>query len=131
MSKFSFGKRSLNNLVDVNEDLVKVVHRALELSEIDFTVVEGIRTKERQVELVKQGKSKTMNSYHIPNNNGGRAVDLYPFYSGKVQVNAPYNQWAKIAKAMKTAANELGITITWGGDWKSFVDTPHYQIEGK
>lgn len=53
MSKFSFGKRSLNNLVGVNEDLVKVVHRALELFEIDFTVVEGIRTKERQVELVK------------------------------------------------------------------------------
>ena len=49
----------------------------------------------------------------------------------KVQVNAPHNQWAKIAKAMKAAANELGITITWGGDWKSFVDTPHYQIEGK
>ena len=131
MSKFSFDKRSLNNLVGVNEDLVKVVHRALELSEIDFTVVEGIRTKERQVELVKQGKSKTMNSYHIPNSNGGRAVDLYPFYSGKVQVNAPHNQWTKIAKAMKAAANELGITITWGGDWKSFVDTPHYQIEGK
>ena len=131
MSKFSFSKRSLDNLVSVNEDLVKVVHRALELSEIDFTVVEGIRTKERQVELVNQGKSKTMNSYHIPNSNGGRAVDLYPFYDGKVQVNAPHNQWAKIAKAMKAAANELGVTITWGGDWKSFVDTPHYQIEGK
>ena len=76
MSKFSFSKRSLDNLVGVNEDLVKVVHRALELSEIGFTVVEGIRTKERQVELVNQGKSKTMNSYHIPNSNGGRAVDF-------------------------------------------------------
>ena len=74
MSKFSFSKRSLNNLIGVNEDLVKVVHRALELSEIDFTVVEGVRTKERQVVLVNQGMSKTMNSYHIPNSNGGRAV---------------------------------------------------------
>ena len=131
MGKFQFGERSLKNLVGVNDELVSVVNRALELSEIDFTVIEGVRTKEKQAEYVKKGVSKTMKSYHIPNANGGRAVDLYPYYDGKVQVNAPAKEWNKIAKAMKAAANELGITITWGGDWKTFVDAPHYQIEGK
>lgn len=125
MSKYKFGERSIGNLIGVHKDLIRVVYKALELSEIDFTVVEGLRTIERQKELVSKGLSKTMNSYHLK----GKAVDLYPFYSGGVQTAAPASEWRKIAKAMKEAAKELNVTITWGGDWKSFIDMPHYQIE--
>lgn len=125
MSNFKFGKRSIDNLYEVHPDLVAVVHRALKLSTIDFTVIEGLRTLERQKQLVAQGVSKTMNSYHLK----GKAVDLYPYYDGKVQVNAPVSKFDAIAKAMNEAANELGVTITCGKDWKTLVDRPHYQIE--
>jgi len=121
MSKFILGKRSTDNLKGVHPDLVCVVKRALELSEVDFTVIEGLRTKERQAELLKQGFTRTMNSRHII----GQAVDIVPL---PVDWNNP-KPFGLVAAAMKKAAAELGVKITWGGDWQSFVDLPHYQIE--
>ena len=123
MSKFILGKRSTDNLQGVNADLVRVVKRALELSPVDFTVIEGLRTKERQAELLKQGFTRTMNSRHII----GQAVDIVPL---PVDWNNP-KPFGLVAEAMKKAAAELGVKITWGGDFKSFVDMPHYQIEVK
>ncbi|ELI8130171.1 M15 family metallopeptidase, partial [Yersinia enterocolitica] len=64
-TNFRFSQRSENNLKGVNASLVKVVRRALELSTVDFGVIEGVRTVERQKELVAAGKSQTMNSRHI------------------------------------------------------------------
>lgn len=119
---YSFSQRSTDKLKGVDVDLVSVVHRALELSEIDFAVTEGLRTKERQTELVKAGASKTMNSRHIT----GHAVDLAAVVGGEVRWDWPL--YEKIAKAMKQAAYELNIKIEWGGDWKSFKDGPHFQL---
>lgn len=123
MARFILGDRSTKNLVGVNADLVKVVKRALELSPVDFTVIEGLRTKERQAELMKQGFTRTLNSRHII----GQAVDIVPL---PVDWNNP-KPFALVAEAMKKAADELGVKITWGGDWVSFKDLPHYQIEVK
>lgn len=119
---YSFSQRSIDKLKGVNVDLVSVVFRALELSEIDFAVTEGLRTKERQAELVKAGASKTMNSRHIT----GHAVDLAAIVGGEIRWDWPL--YAKLAKAMKRAAYELNINIEWGGDWKSFKDGPHFQL---
>jgi peptidoglycan L-alanyl-D-glutamate endopeptidase CwlK len=121
MARFILGDRSTKNLVGVNADLVKVVKRALELSPVDFTVIEGLRTKERQAELMRQGFTRTLNSRHII----GEAVDIVPL---PVDWKNP-KPFGLVAEAMKKAADELGVKITWGGDWKSFVDLPHYQIE--
>ena len=121
MAKFILGKRSTDNLKGVHPDLVRVVKRALELSPVDFTVIEGLRTKERQAELLKQGFTRTMNSRHII----GQAVDIVPL---PVDWNNP-KPFGLVADAMKKAADELGVKITWGGDFKTFVDLPHYQIE--
>jgi peptidoglycan L-alanyl-D-glutamate endopeptidase CwlK len=123
MAKFILGKRSTDNLKGVHPDLVRVVRRALELSPVDFTVIEGLRTKERQAELLKQGFTRTMNSRHII----GQAVDIVPL---PVDWNNP-KPFGVVAEAMKKAAAELGVKITWGGDFKSFIDMPHYQIEVK
>lgn len=123
MAKFILGDRSTKNLVGVNADLVKVVKRALEISPVDFTVIEGLRTKERQAELMKQGFTRTLNSRHII----GEAVDIVPL---PVDWNNP-KPFGLVADAMKKAADELGVKITWGGDFKTFKDLPHYQIEVK
>ncbi len=129
---FQFSKRSLNNLVGVHPKLVSCVHRALQLTEQDFTVIEGLRSLETQRKYVAKGVSKTLKSYHLEQRDGyGHAVDLYPYYDGSVQCEAPKARFDKIAKAMKQAASELGITITWGGDWKGAWDTPHFQLEPK
>ena len=122
---FVLGQRSVDRLKGVHPDLVKVVKRAIQIAEIDFTVLEGLRTKDRQQQLVKAGASKTMNSRHIT----GHAVDLGAFVEGEVRWDWPL--YHKIAKAMKAAAAEQGTPMTWGGDWRTFKDGPHFELPRK
>ena len=122
---YKLGPTSLLRLQDVHPDLVNVVERAIELTEIDFTVLEGRRTKERQAELLKAGATTTMNSRHLT----GHAVDLGALAGGKVRWDWPL--YYKIADAMKAASAELGIPVEWGGDWKKFKDGPHWQLPYK
>lgn len=119
---FKFSQRSENNLIGVHPDLVHVVRRALKLTEIDFCVIEGLRTYERQRELVKAGASQTLKSRHLT----GHAVDLAAFIGGQIRWDWPL--YSKIAIAMKDAATEEDVPIEWGGDWKSFKDGPHFQL---
>ena len=122
MTKFVLGAKSLQKLEGVHEDLVKVVKRAIELTDTDFTVGEGLRTKERQAKLFAEGKSKTLNSKHLT----GRAVDLWVLKDGKVTwEKAAYDN---LAPFVKQAAKELEIDIRWGGDFKGFFDGPHYEL---
>ena len=120
--QFKLGATSLARLKGVHPDLVKVVKRAIELTPIDFTVLEGLRTKERQKQLVAKGASKTMNSRHIT----GHAVDIAPLVDGKVTWDWKY--YNQLAPAIKQAAKELGVNITWGGEWKTFKDGPHWEL---
>lgn len=130
VNDFVFSKRSLKNLKGVHPDLVKVVERALELTRQDFFVNEGRRTEERQRLLIAKGKSKTFHSRHLT----GHAVDLIPYPpNGDIDEDEIYNindwdQYYIIADAMKHASAELGIPLEWGGDWKSFLDGPHFQL---
>lgn len=120
--KFLLGSRSLTNLQGVHPDLVKVVKRAIEITECDFTVIEGLRTKARQAQLVKSGASQTNNSRHLT----GHAVDLAAWVNGTVSWDWKY--YNQIEKAVKQAAKELNVAIEWGGDWKKFKDGPHWQL---
>ena len=122
---FKLGKRSIERLQGVHPDLVKVVERAIDLSPVDFTVLEGLRSPERQQTLVASGASQTLNSRHIT----GHAVDLGAWVDNQVDWSWPL--YTKIANAMKAAANELGVAIVWGGDWKTFKDGPHFELDRK
>lgn len=122
---YRLGNRSKERLEGVHPDMVAVVERAIELTEIDFTVLEGLRTLERQETLVARGASTTLNSRHIT----GHAVDLGAYVDGEVRWDWPL--YHKIAEAMKQAALELKVDMDWGGDWKSFPDGPHYQLSWK
>jgi len=121
---FKLGPRSVARLKGVHPDLVKVVERAIQLSTVDFTVLEGLRTIERQKALVDAGSSQTMNSRHLD----GHAVDLGAWVDGQVDWSWPL--YSRIADAMKRAADELEIPIEWGGDWK-MKDGPHWQLPWK
>ena len=120
---YALGKRSLERLVGVHPDLVRVVKRAIELTDHDFSVIEGLRTLETQRAYVAKGASKTMNSRHLT----GHAVDLAAYIGAEVRWDWPL--YHKIAAAMKLAAKELGVAIVWGGDWASFADGPHFELD--
>jgi len=121
-----YSARSLKNLNGVHPDLRRVIDRALQDSELDFVVIEGLRTKERQKQLVASGASKTMNSRHLT----GHAVDLVPIGpNGKAAFDWPL--YDKLAPAVKAAAEKEGVALDWGGDWKSFKDGPHFELDRK
>ena len=120
---YKLGTRSLQNLSGVHPDLVAVVKLAITITEQDFTVIEGVRNINRQRELFKAGKSTTMNSRHIT----GHAVDMVPW---PVDWN-DLERFEVMSEAMKAAAEELDIPIVWGGDWKSFYDAPHFELDRK
>lgn len=123
MTRFAWSVRSLSRLEGVHPDLVAVMDRALELSPLDLTIVEGLRTLDRQRELVARGSSKTMQSRHLT----GHAVDVVPFVGGQAYPGS----WGLIhvaRVAIEAAALELRIPVEWGGYWRSFPDGAHWQL---
>lgn len=153
---FVLGQSSRNKLATVHSDLRKVVERAIDITKVDFMVLEGVRTQERQYELFAQGRSVaelrkagvpsrvlaqpgkpkvtwTLKSNHFAAADGlGRAVDLVPY-------PVDWNDLAKfdaVALAMFAAADELNIPIRWGADWdrdgkkreKGETDSPHFEL---
>ena len=120
---YKLGTRSNQSLSGVHVDLVAVVKRAIEITEVDFSVIEGIRHIERQRQLVKEGKSTTLNSRHLT----GHAVDMVPYPVDWEDLE----RFELMAEAMKSASEELEIPIKWGGDWKSFYDAPHFELDRK
>lgn len=108
----------------VDPRLVAVAHRAAVLFPHDIQLIEGLRTEAMQREYVRLGKSKTMASYHLR----GKAIDIAPLVHGTIDWKDA-TMWHTLEHCMKEAAKELGHNITWGGDWKTFVDMPHFQLE--
>lgn len=119
---FRFSQKSLDKMQGVHPDLVAVMQLAILRTPVDFTVIEGLRTEERQRQLVATGASRTMNSRHLT----GHAVDVAPIVGGKVSWDWPL--YHRLAPVIKAAAKELGVPIEWGGDWASFKDGPHWQL---
>lgn len=119
---FQLSDRDLQKLEGVRPELVAVVVRAAEKSDLEFRVLEGLRTMERQRQLVASGASKTLRSRHLT----GHAVDLAPLENGNVSWAWPL--YYRLAPIVKAAAAELGTPIEWGGDWRTFKDGPHWQL---
>lgn len=130
MMAFVLGSKSLANLEGVHPVLVKIVKRAIEITEQDFGVYEGVRTIERQRKLVASGASKTLNSMHIPGPDRlstkiggiiGHAVDLVPWIDG--QFRWEWGPCFKIACAVDRAATEqlVADSVCWGGVWDRWL----------
>jgi peptidoglycan L-alanyl-D-glutamate endopeptidase CwlK len=122
---FRLSNRSLSRLDGVHTHLVEVVMEAIRRTEVDFAVLEGLRTLDRQKQLVASGASTTMNSRHLT----GHAVDLGAWVDGELRWDWPL--YYKIADAMFEASEHCGVDLEWGGHWKSFPDGPHWQLSWK
>lgn len=113
---YQLGVGSRRELQGVHPDLVRVVERAIQITEVDFTVHDGLRTYAEQKEYIRRGVSQTANSKHLPQADGyGHAVDLVPYVNGKLRWEWP--PIFQIAEAVRRAAEELGVAIRWGGCW--------------
>ena len=147
---FELSQRSLSRLEGVDERLVKIVCRAIEITDIDFGVTQGLRTLEEQKELVDKGASQTMKSKHID----GLAVDLVAYIGPRISWEL--NVYDNIADAIKQAATEEGVAVRWGAAWnipdirewegtmeeamnhyidtrraegrRPFIDAPHFEL---
>lgn len=112
----------------VHPDLVRVVRRCAadwKDKETGFIVTCGLRTLEEQKLLYKKGATRTLKSRHLT----GHAVDLAATVTGQVRWDWPL--YSKLANAMKAAAKAEKVPITWGGDWVSFKDGPHFELTRK
>ena len=124
---YELSHNSMMRLRDIDPRLIELVEEILWY--IDVSVIEGRRTLERQKELYREGKTKTMNSKHLD----GKAVDLYPYPvprlpNGEIDSNA--KAWNTMGEVALKCAGALGLPeIMWGGLWTSFVDKPHFEIE--
>lgn len=145
---FRLSTRSLNTLATVDERMQRVVKRAIELTTVDFMVIQGRRTWDEQAKLYGKGRTVaqmvakglpmnyadpgvpkvtwTMNSNHL----SGRAVDLVAWVDGKISWDTTKGYYQVIAHAMKAAARIEGVNIIWGGDWVTTKDYPHFEIQG-
>lgn len=142
---YKLSNRSLQRLYGVDAGLVSVVKRAIELTDQDFMVTEGVRTREQC--CINYGKGRTaqqcsvkgvpvkyaqpslskvtwLNNPFASKHVTGKAIDLIPY---PVDWN-DLKKFHMIAAAMKQAATELGVKIKWGGDWKKSKDYPHFEI---
>ena len=127
---FTLGTRSKQRLKGVHPDLVRVVENAIEISTVDFTVLEGVRNAVRQKKLFESGASQTMNSRHIPGSDGfAKAVDLGAWVDNQIDWSWPL--YAQINAAMQQAAKIQNVPIIWGGGWRSFKDGPHFELDRK
>jgi peptidoglycan L-alanyl-D-glutamate endopeptidase CwlK len=147
---YHLSERSLAKLEGVEESLVRVVKRAIEITDVDFGVTEGLRTEDRQRVLYEKGMSQTMKSKHLE----GRAVDLMAYVDGKGCWEI--SVYDEIADAMKQAAQEENVGLRWGAAWnvedirfwnrsmedamnwyidhrraegrRPFIDAPHFEL---
>jgi peptidoglycan L-alanyl-D-glutamate endopeptidase CwlK len=147
---FKLSKRSISRLDGVESDLIQVVERAIELTPVDFGVIQGLRTLEEQKKLFASGASKTMKSKHLT----GNAVDLAAYLGSRLSWEITL--YDDIADAMKAAAEEKGVSIRWGAAWhinnivdysgtmqdatneyvdlrrsqgkRPFIDAPHFEL---
>ena len=125
---FKFGSKSIERMSGVDDRLIAIANRAIQLTKVDFGIPEygGLRTVEDQKVLFERGVTKAdgvdKKSYHQT----GKALDVYAWVDSQASWDIKY--MAQIAAAMLQAAIELGYKIKWGGLWTSFVDTPHFEI---
>ncbi len=152
---YKLSKRSISRLEGVHPDLARVARKAIQVTDVDFGISEGVRTLERQRELVESKASRTMKSRHLPQPHGyGGAIDVYAWVAGSARWELEL--YEQIAAAFREAGRELGVKLTWGAAWpwrltgargpaelveayvdlrrsqgrRPFIDGPHFQIEG-
>ena len=128
---YYFGAKSEKNLKTCHNNIQNVLRHAIQY--IDFSVIEGHRTQERQIELFLTKKSElngtTKQSMH--QYNPSLAVDIIPYKKGYNPFDGTDESelmFYQLNRQIHISARQLGVDLTWGGFWSSIIDMPHYQL---
>ena len=124
VSEMRLSKKSIDRLCTCNSKLIALFTHAIEGTPIDFTILEGFRDADRQNYLYESGKSLARFPQSKHNHYPSRAVDVAPFPIDWEDID----RFRELAGYIKGEAKLLGIRIIWGGDWKKFVDMPHWEL---
>ena len=147
---YKLSTKSQERLIGVEPELKEIVYEAIKVTKVDFGVIEGLRTEEKQKQLVESGASQTMKSKHLE----GRAVDLMAYIGGRGSWEL--SVYDEIADAMKEAAVKVDVAVRWGAAWtvtdirewegtmeeamnsyidtrrgqgrRPFIDAPHFEL---
>ena len=147
---YKLSTKSQERLIGVEPELKEIVYEAIKVTKVDFGVIEGLRTEEKQKQLVESGASQTMKSKHLE----GRAVDLMAYIGGRGSWEL--SVYDEIADAMKEAAIKVDVAVRWGAAWtvtdirewegtmedamnsyidtrrsegrRPFIDAPHFEL---
>ena len=147
---YKLSTKSQERLIGVEPELKEIVYEAIKVTKVDFGVIEGLRTEEKQKQLVESGASQTMKSKHLE----GRAVDLMAYIGGRGSWEL--NVYDEIADAMKEASIKVDVAVRWGAAWtvtdirewkgtmeeamnsyidtrrgqgrRPFIDAPHFEL---
>ena len=135
MSKFKLSHTSLKRLEGVDERLVKVVKKAIQETNVDFAVAEGLRSAERQHELYLKGYTEIDGYEKKSAHQLGKAVDIVPYVKEKGgalwELEGNEKEWLEVGRAMLRSARLLGVNLEWGLTYNlpRGVDTPHFQLK--
>ena len=114
---FRLSQRSLDRLEGVHPDMTAVVERAIQLTDVDFGVTQGVRTLDEQKANVAAGRSQTMRPKHLPQEDGySQAVDVVAYVGS--DVSWELNLYDDICDAFKAAAEEFECAVKWGASMK-------------
>jgi len=114
-----FGKRSKERLRGVDTKLVNVLNELVKI--MDVTIIEGLRSEQRQEKLLKEGSTKTKFSKHIE----GKAVDLAPY---PIDWN-DRDRFHYMGGMIRGIAKQLNVPVRWGGDWDGDGETKDNQFD--
>ena len=124
---FKFSKRSLEKLQGVDTRLILLANEVLKVSPYDFGITCGYRTIKEQQKMYERGVSRCDGVNNKSKHQLGKAIDIMVYdENGKGTWKKDY--YIEVAKAFKQKAKELDINIRWGGDFKSIVDMPHFEL---
>ncbi len=122
-------KVSTDRRKGVHPDLLKLADAVLQAAPWPLRITEGMRTLERQKQLVAAKASKTLNSRHLT----GHAIDVVPYIDldrdGKIETEELYNRhlFDILIPIAKKEAERLGIKMIFGYDWG--WDSPHWELD--
>jgi peptidoglycan L-alanyl-D-glutamate endopeptidase CwlK len=128
MAKFHLSKNSKAKLATCDKRLQAIVNQAIKKTIVDFGVSDGHRDEETQNKYYSQGLStlKWPDSKH--NKKPSMAVDVFIYIGGRARWDDEegYNY---LSSLFQVIAYEMRYKLTWGGNWKSFKDVFHFQLE--
>ncbi|WP_231101100.1 M15 family metallopeptidase [Streptobacillus moniliformis] len=140
---YKFSNASYNKMENIHPKLVRLMEKVIANSPYDFKITQGVRTAEYQNKLYQQGRTIKGNivtncdgyikksNHQIKSSGYGHAIDICLYIPNETNIEKLYDvsKLTAIANVFKKFAIDRGLNVSWGGDWKSFKDYPHFELK--